>query len=110
MTIKKGEKIGIIGQVGSGKTTLMNILVGFYEIPNETIYINKQDINTYKKNTIFQKYNYAIQSSIILDDTIKSNIDIEKNLEKEKIKQIITKADLEADIKNMKEKEDTWVR
>lgn len=110
LTIKKGDKIGIIGQVGSGKTTLMNILCGFYEIPNEMIYINKKDINTYQKNTVFQKYNYAIQSNIILDDTIKSNIDIEKNLQEDQIRKIITKADLEEDIKNMQEKENTWVR
>lgn len=110
LTIKKGEKIGIIGQVGSGKTTLMNIIVGFYEIPNEMIYINKEDINTYQKNTIFQKYNYAIQSNIILDNTIKANIDIEENLEEEQIRQIIIKSDLEEDIRNMQEKENTWVR
>lgn len=110
LTIKKGEKIGIIGQVGSGKTTLMNTIVGFYEIPNDMIYINEQDINTYQKNTIFEKYNYAIQSNIILDDTIKSNIDIEDNLGEEEIRQSIEKADLEEDIKNMQERENTWVR
>lgn len=110
MTIKKGEKIGIIGQVGSGKTTLMNIIVGFYKIPDEMIYINKEDINKYQRNALFQKYNYAIQSNIILDDTIKSNIDIEKNLQEDKIRQIINKADLEEDIRNMQEKENTWVR
>ena len=71
MTIKKGEKIGIIGEVGSGKTTLMNILCGFYEIPNDMMYINGQDINTYRRDTIFEKYNYGVQSNIILDDTIK---------------------------------------
>jgi len=110
MTIKKGEKIGIIGQVGSGKTTLMNIIAGFYEIPNEMLYINNEDINTYQKNTVFKKYNYAIQSNIILDDTIKSNIDIEKDLKEEQIKQVISKADLKEDIENMQEKENTWVR
>lgn len=109
MTIKKGEKIGIIGQVGSGKTTLMNIIVGFYEIPNEMVYINKEDINTYQKNSLFEKYNYAIQSNIILDDTIKSNIDIENNLENEQIQEIIEKADLQKDVENMEDKENTWV-
>lgn len=109
MTIKKGEKIGIIGQVGSGKTTLMNIIVGFYEVPNEMVYINKEDINTYQKNSLFEKYNYAIQSNIILDDTIKSNIDIENNLENEQIQEIIEKADLQKDVENMEDKENTWV-
>lgn len=88
----------------------MNTIVGFYEIPNDMIYINEQDINTYQKNTIFEKYNYAIQSNIILDDTIKSNIDIEDNLGEEEIRQSIEKADLEEDIKNMQERENTWVR
>ncbi len=109
MTIKKGEKIGIIGQVGSGKTTLMNIIVGFYEVPNEMVYINEEDINTYQKNSLFEKYNYAIQSNIILDDTIKSNIDIENNLENEQIQEIIEKADLQKDVENMEDKENTWV-
>ena len=36
------------------------------------IYINGQDSNVYQRNTIFEKYNYAIQSNIILDNTIKS--------------------------------------
>lgn len=109
MKINKGEKIGIIGQVGSGKTTLINIITGFYEIPNEMIYINEKDINTYKRSDIFKKYNYAIQSNIILDDTIKSNIDIEENLKEEEIKKAMKKAYLYEDIENMEEKENTWV-
>lgn len=109
ITIKKGEKIGIIGQVGSGKTTLMNIIAGFYEVSDGMVYINKEDINTYQRNSIFKKINYAIQSNIILDDTIKSNIDIEKNLAEEQIQTVIKKADLQEDINNMEEKENTWV-
>lgn len=110
MIIKKGEKIGIIGQVGSGKTTLMNIITGFYEIPKGKLYINKEDINNYNRNSIFSKYNYAVQANIILDDTIKSNIDIEKNLKEEQIQKAIEKAALKQDIKNLKDKENTWVR
>lgn len=110
MTIKKGEKIGIIGQVGSGKTTLMNIIVGFYEVSPGMVSINKEDINSYRKSSIFEKYNYAIQQNIILDDTIKSNIDIKENLNEEQIQEVIKKADLQEDIRNMKEKESTRVR
>lgn len=109
MTIKKGEKIGIIGEVGSGKTTLMNILCGFYEIPNEMIYINDEDINTYQKNTIFEKYNYGVQSNIILDDTIKANIDIKEDLRNNKLETIIQNAELKEDIKKMENRENTFV-
>lgn len=109
MIIKKGEKIGIIGEVGSGKTTLMNILCGFYEIPNETIYINDQDINTYQRNTIFEKYNYAIQSNIILDNTIKANIDIKEDLENKELENIIQNAELKEDLEKLENKENTFV-
>ena len=47
MTINHGDKIGIIGQVGSGKTTLMNIISGFYEIPEGMVFINGKDIGEY---------------------------------------------------------------
>lgn len=109
MSIKKGEKIGIIGEVGSGKTTLMNLLCGFYEIPDGMIYINEKDINTYQRDSIFEKYNYAIQSNIILDNTIKANIDIKEDLKKEEIETIIKRAELEEEIQKLENKENTFV-
>lgn len=109
ITIKKGDRIGIIGQVGSGKTTLMNIITGFYEIPNDMVYINGQDINSYQKDSIFKNYNYAIQQNVVLDDTIKSNINVGENLEEEKVKIAIQKAELQDDIENLEEKENTFV-
>lgn len=109
MTIRKGEKIGIIGEVGSGKTTLMNILCGFYEVPNETIYINDQDINTYQRNTIFERYNYAIQANVILDNTIKANIDIKEDLENKELETIIQNAELKEDLEKLENRENTFV-
>lgn len=109
MIIKKGEKIGIVGEVGSGKTTLMNIISGFYEIPDDMIYINGKDINTYQRNTIFEKYNYAIQSNVILDTTIKSNIDIGEDLDNNELEAIIQSAELKEDITKLEEKENTFV-
>ena len=109
MTIHKGEKIGIIGQVGSGKTTLMNILSGFYEIPEGMVSINGEDISHYKKDDVFSQFNYAFQKNIILDDTIKSNIDIEHSLKDEEFKEIIKKADLTEDIQKLEKRENTFV-
>ena len=109
MTINNGDKIGIIGQVGSGKTTLMNIISGFYEIPEGMVLINGEDISKYKKDDLFSKYNYALQQNIILDDTIKANVDITENLEDNEFKKIIKNAELEEDIQKLEEKEDTLV-
>lgn len=109
MTIHNGDKIGIIGQVGSGKTTLMNIISGFYEIPKGMVLINGEDISKYKKDDLFSKYNYALQQNIILDDTIKANVDITENLEDNEFKKIIKNAELEEDIEKLEEKEETLV-
>lgn len=79
MRIKMGEKIGIIGQIGSGKTTLMNIISGFLEVPNNHVYINDIDINKYSREEIFKNISYATQKNIILDDTVENNINITKN-------------------------------
>lgn len=109
MRIHNGDKIGIIGQVGSGKTTLMNIISGFYEIPAGMVLINGEDIGKYKKDDLFSQYNYALQQNIILDDTIKANVDITENLEDNEFKEIIKNAELEEDIEKLEEKEETLV-
>lgn len=109
MVIEKGQKMGIVGQVGSGKTTLMNIITGFYEIPDGMVLINGEDINKYGKDEIFQKINYAVQANIILDDTIKSNINIAENLEENEFQDIINKSQLQEDIQSFQEKENTFV-
>ncbi len=109
MTINNGDKIGIIGQVGSGKTTLMNIISGFYEIPAGMVLINGEDIGKYKKDDLFSKYNYALQQNVILDDTIKANVDITENLNNKEFHKIIKNAELEEDIEKLEEKEKTLV-
>ena len=109
MIINNGDKIGIIGQVGSGKTTLMNIISGFYEIPEGMVLINGEDIGKYKKDDLFSKYNYALQQNVILDDTIKANVDITENLNDREFEKVIKNAELQEDIEKLEEKEKTLV-
>ncbi len=101
MTINSGDKIGIVGKVGSGKTTLMNILAGFYEVPKNKIFINGIDINEYSRESIFENIGYAMQKSIITDDNIKNNIDIVNEATEDDLKVICQKADILTDIKEM---------
>lgn len=103
LTIKKGEKIGIIGQVGSGKTTLMNILAGFYEVPNNKVLINGVDINEYSRDSIFENIGYAMQKNIIIDDTIKNNIDIKEESDDIEIEEVSKRASIYEDIQIMQD-------
>lgn len=103
MIINKGDKIGIVGKVGSGKTTLMNILAGFYEVPPNEVFINGKYINEYSRDSIFENIGYAMQKNIITDDTIKNNIDIKNEIEDDKIEEISKKADIWEDIQEMQD-------
>lgn len=103
MEINKGEKIGIVGKVGSGKTTLMNIIAGFYEIADGQVFINDIDINEYSRESLFENIGYAMQKNIIMDDTIKNNIDIRKEASDSELEEIIKKANIYEDIQKMED-------
>lgn len=106
--IEKGQSIGIIGQVGSGKTTLMNIISGFLEVENNKFLINDVDINEYSRTTIFKNVSYSTQKNVILDDSISNNINItkEKELNIERLSEL---SDLYSDIMEMDEKFETKI-
>lgn len=108
MKINKNERIGIIGQVGSGKTTLMNILSGLLEVQNDMLYINDIDINEYSRDEIFKNVGYGTQKSIILDDSIKNNINItnDNNVNIEKVSRL---SDLYSDVEEMEDKFETVI-
>lgn len=95
--IKKGENIGIIGKVGSGKTTLMNIISGFLETKPNQLYINNVDVNEFSRDEIFKNVNYSTQKNIILDDSIENNINITKN-DKVDIERLSKLSDLYSDV------------
>lgn len=102
MRIEAGEKIGIMGQVGSGKTTLMDLIAGFLEIQQGSIKINNCERDEYAKKEIFKKIQYATQNNIILDDSIENNIKI--NQEKEiDIEQVSKWSQLYSDVMQMEE-------
>lgn len=108
LEIYKNEKIGIIGQIGSGKTTLMNLLSGLLEVENHQIDINGIDINEYARDEIFQKIGYATQKAIILDDSIENNINITKD-EKIDVEELSKLSQLYEDVSKMKNQFETVI-
>lgn len=71
---KSGQTTAIIGSTGSGKSTLVNLVMRFYDVTSGEILINGQDIRTIKRKTLRDKIGYVPQKSILFSGTIKSNL------------------------------------
>ena len=74
LTIKKGEKVAIVGETGSGKTTLIKLLLGFYKINKGNIKIDGTDITNINHKALRELIGVVLQDSWIFDGTIKENI------------------------------------
>lgn len=77
--IKKGESLGIIGVVGSGKTTLMNLLLKLYDVERGKIFIDGKDINDIPVKTIRDNICYITQDNFLFSVTLKENINLFKD-------------------------------
>ncbi|HQC54954.1 MAG TPA: ABC transporter ATP-binding protein [Clostridia bacterium] len=72
--IKKGEKVSFIGGTGSGKTTIINLLMGFFNNTSGNIYFDNQDISTISEHRRRTNISCVLQKSNIFKGTIKSNV------------------------------------
>lgn len=74
LSVKSGQKIGIIGSTGSGKTTLANLLLRLYPIAENQIYIDGIDLNQYSIDSIREGISYVPQDNFLFSATIEENI------------------------------------
>ncbi len=72
--IKAGEKVGIVGRSGAGKSSLINTLLRFYDIQSGTITVDGQDIKTINQESLRQHIGLITQDTSLLHRTIKENI------------------------------------
>ncbi|HOZ54802.1 MAG TPA: ABC transporter ATP-binding protein [Clostridia bacterium] len=77
--INNGDTIGIIGVIGSGKTTLMNLLLRLYDIERDKIYIDKIDINDIEIERIRENICYITQDNFLFSASLKENINLFKD-------------------------------
>lgn len=110
LTIKKGETLGIIGTIGSGKTTLMNLLLKLYTVKDGRIFIDGNDINQIPTEVLRENICYITQDNFLFSTTIKENIRLFKNgFEDEEIKESTQQAMLKDEIENLRNGIDTII-
>ena len=74
LKIKHSEFLGIVGQTGAGKTTIIKLLLRFYNTQNGNILIGNQNINNINLNNLRENIGYVSQEIFLFDGTIKENI------------------------------------
>ena len=83
--LKKGQTLGIIGVTGSGKSTLIQLLLRFYDVDSGLIKINGKDIRSYQPNELRSHYGIVMQNDFVFQDTIKENIKFGRQADDEMI-------------------------
>ena len=74
-TINAGESVGIVGKTGTGKTTLVDLLLRTYNVPDGTVFVDGQDVNSVKIADLRAGCAYVPQDNFLFSDTIANNID-----------------------------------
>lgn len=72
--ILQGQTVAIVGPTGAGKSTLMKLLMRYYDIDKGTIYVDGQDIQQWKRKELRQQFSMVLQDSWLFSGTIRENI------------------------------------
>mgnify|MGYP001363369332 FL=1 len=79
LTIPKGANVALVGQSGSGKSTIANLISRFYDVNNGSILIDGVDIRNIKKQSLRKLIGLVTQDSILFNDSIRNNVAIADN-------------------------------
>ena len=73
-SVKKGETIGVIGGTGSGKSSLVNLIPGFYPVTEGSITLNGKDVRSYEETELRNRIGVVPQKAVLFKGTIRSNL------------------------------------
>ncbi len=83
--IKKGGSLGIIGSTGAGKTTLINLLMRFYDVTEGRIRIDGKDLRTLDKKELRKRFGVVFQNDVLFADRVYENISLGRELSRESV-------------------------
>ncbi len=107
-TIRAGENVGLVGKTGSGKTTLVDLILRTYNVPDGTVFIDGQDVNAVTIQSVREGCAYVPQDNFLFSDTIENNIAFGiDQFDRHSIAQAAKLADIHGNIKEFQQGYDT---
>ena len=108
--IKAGETIGIVGKIGSGKSTLVNMLFRLYNVEDNTLFIDGYDIMHLPIRMVRDTIGYCPQDNFLFSDSIRNNIAFSNpDMSLEKVEKAAEFADVRSNIEEFKDKYETLI-
>lgn len=108
--IKAGETIGIVGKIGSGKSTLVNMLFRLYNVEDNTLFIDGYDIMHLPIRMVRDTIGYCPQDNFLFSDSIRNNIAFSNpNMSLEEVEKAAEFADVRSNIEEFKDKYETLI-
>ena len=80
-SLNRGESLGIIGPTGCGKTTIINLLMRFYDADAGGVFVDGRDVRSYDKDALHRKFGVAFQNDMVFQDTLGENIRFGRDLD-----------------------------
>ena len=74
LQVPQGKKVAIVGRTGSGKTTLINLLMRFYDVDSGAVKVDGKDLRALKRKSLRQNYGMVLQETWLKSGTVKENI------------------------------------
>ena len=99
-SIKAGQKVAIVGPTGSGKTTLVSLLMRFYQINSGDITIDGTSIYKMKKSDVHSLFGMVLQDTWLFNGTVRENLTYGADISNEKLEEICKKAKVDHFIKS----------
>lgn len=107
LTVKKGERIALVGENGAGKTTLMKLLCGLYTPTSGKILVNGEDLETFDHEAYFEQLAAVFQDYTLLPASILENISLSAESDRNPVWDVLKKAGLSEKIAKLKDGLDT---
>lgn len=79
-TLEKGESLGIIGPTGCGKSTVINLLLRFYDPSEGAVFLDGRDVRTYDRDELRRRFGVCFQNDMVFQDTLRENVRFGRSL------------------------------